>query len=69
MPIKFINCELNIPKKYAHMLREVEYEGREDGYWAYLNDGFASENGYGSQTLHEDSKQQLLKAIRQCVAI
>lgn len=62
------NCEINIPKKYKHMIKEVDFESREDGYWAYLHDGYRSENGYGSQTIHEYTKANLLKEIRKCVA-
>lgn len=62
------NCEIKIPNKYQHMIKEIDYEGREDGYWAYLNDGYVSEGGFGSSTLHEFTKANLLKAIRKCEA-
>lgn len=63
------NVEINVPKKYAHMIEEIDYEGREDGYWLYLKDGYKAENGYGSQTLHEYTKANLLKALRSCVEV
>lgn len=61
------NVEIKVPKKYQHMIKEIDFESREDGYWCYLHDGYKAENGYGSQTLHEYTKADLLKAIRQCV--
>ena len=63
------NVNINIPKKYIHMIKEIDFEGREDGYWCYLHDGYRAEYGYGSQTLHEYTKADLLKAIRQCVEV
>lgn len=63
------NCELNVPKKYQHMIKEVDYEGKDSGYWLYLQSGYVSENGCGSQTIHEYSKASILKALQKVVAV
>ncbi|WP_080871748.1 hypothetical protein [Oceanobacillus timonensis] len=54
------NTKIRIPKKYQHMLTEVDKDS--DGYWAY------SEYGYRfsfmeSHTAHEDTQKELLSVI------
>lgn len=58
------NCNLKIPNKYLHMIEEVDYEGKESGYWVYLKEGYQAEKGYGSRTIHEYTQVETLKAIR-----
>jgi hypothetical protein len=57
------NTNVKVPKKLQHMLDEVDYEGREDGYWAYSKDGFRF-GGMGCHTAHEDTQKELLSMIR-----
>ena len=61
------NVNINIPKKYIQAIKEVDYEGREDGYWCYLKEGYVSENGHGCQTIHAYTKKELLEQIRKIV--
>ena len=68
--IKFIGCNaFNIPKKYHAAIEEIQFEGREDGYWLYLNEGYKSENGYGCNTIHEYNRRDLMEQIRQITKV
>lgn len=54
---------LRIPKKYAHTVADVVYEGREGGWWVYTAPGFYSpmmETG----TIHEMTQADTLAEVR-----
>lgn len=57
------NSTVKVPKKYQGMLAEIDYEGRDSGYWAYSKKGFMFE-GMGCHTAQEYSQGELLKMIR-----
>ena len=42
-------------------------DGYDPSYWVYLNDGFVSEHGMGSHTLHEDTLKELKKQMSRIV--
>lgn len=54
---------IKIPKKYEKSISSVHYEGKEDGYWVYLRDGFISSETECS-TIHEWTTKDLLNALK-----
>lgn len=60
--------KIKIPAKYHHMIEKVDFEGKDDGYWIYLNNGFLSENGYGSHTIHEYSQTDVFPQLGKIVS-
>ena len=57
------NTKLKIHPKYEYMIDEVDYEGREYGYWVYLKPGYMSPDT-GSHTIHEYRADEVIKALR-----
>jgi hypothetical protein len=60
------NTSIKVPAKYVSMLSEIDYEGRQDGYWAYSVPGFMFAD-MGTHTAHEDTQADLLRVIRSLV--
>lgn len=59
------NCTISVPNKYAHMLSEVDYEGRDSGYWLYSKKGFQFKDmGGETHSACEHTKADALKMIR-----
>lgn len=54
-----------IPKKYKNAVDEFYKDSR--GYWLILNDGYILEDYYGAHVIHEDTINDTLKVLRQCV--
>lgn len=50
-------------KKY----RGIEIEHDSDGWWGYCPDGLCNSSEPTSHTFHEDTKAELLQAIRDCL--
>lgn len=61
--MKLTNTNIKVPKKYHKMIKEIDYEGKDDGYWAYLEEGYISPDT-DSHTIHEYKQSDLLKIIR-----
>lgn len=57
------NTNMKIPQKYQDKLEEIDYEGKDSGYWAYTKSGYMFES-MGCHTAHEFNKNELLKVIR-----
>ena len=55
------NTTIKIPKKYQHMLEEVDQD--DDGYWAYAREGYIFPE-MGCRTAHEYTQKDLLAMIR-----
>lgn len=48
-------------EKYADRIKEVDYEGEEDGYWIYFRDGYVDTVwNPGCHQLHEWKQTDLL---------
>lgn len=60
--------KIKVPAKYRHMIEKVDYEGKDSGYWVYLNNGFLSENGHGSHTIHEYNQTDLFAQFEKIVS-
>ena len=54
-----------IPKKYKNAVDEFYKDSR--GYWLVLNDGYILEDYYTAHVIHEDTINDTLKVLRQCV--
>ena len=54
-----------IPKKYKNAVQEFYKDSC--GYWLILNDGYILEDYYGAHVIHEDTINDTLKVLRQCV--
>lgn len=54
-----------IPKKYKNAVDEFYKDSR--GYWLVLNDGYILEDYYAARVIHEDTINDTLKVLRQCV--
>lgn len=52
---------MKIPKKYQKRILSIDYDS--DGYWCILNDGWCWDFN-GLHTIHEDTKTEVLKCIR-----
>lgn len=57
------NTKIRVPKKYEDMLREIDFEGRDSGYWAYSKEGFRFA-GMDCHTAHEYNQKDLMDMIR-----
>lgn len=57
------NSNVKVPKKYQHMLEEIDFESRDSGYWAYSKKGFKFKY-MGCHTAHEYNQKELLDVIR-----
>ena len=57
------STNIKIPKKYENMIEEVFYEGKENGYWIYLKDGYIHEE-MECGTIHEYTQKDLLNTLR-----
>ena len=55
------STKLKVPKKYQHMIDEVQKDC--DGWWAYSKDGYIFEST-SCHTAHEYNQNDLLKEIR-----
>lgn len=55
------NTKLRIPKKYEHMIDEVNHDST--GYWVNLAEGYYSAET-GCHTIHETSQKATLEQIR-----
>lgn len=62
-PMKLINTNIKVPKKYQAMLEEIDFEGSESGYWAYTKKGYYFEE-MECHTAHEYTQKELLAVIR-----
>lgn len=54
-----------IQKKYKNAVDEFYKDSR--GYWLVLNDGYILEDYYTAHVIHEDTINDTLKVLRQCV--
>ncbi|MEH7210116.1 hypothetical protein V7094_28575 [Priestia megaterium] len=57
------NTNMQVPKKYQAMLEEIDFEGRDSGYWAYSKTGYYFAD-MDCHTAHEDTQKELLSMIR-----
>lgn len=52
---------MKIPKKYINRIYSIHHD--EDRWWCYLNEGWCYDQ-QGQHIIHEDTKTEILKAIR-----
>lgn len=61
------NTNIKIPKKYNEMIEEIYYEGKEDGYWCVLKEGFISTDSECG-TIHEWTVKDLLASLKSIIS-
>jgi hypothetical protein len=51
-----------VPKKYHPAIKDIYRD--EDGYWAYIENGYKIDNYYTEHTIHEDTLREFLQIFK-----
>lgn len=62
---KDIKLLSKIPKKYHSTITSIYMD--EDGYWAYIGNGYKLESYFSEYTIHEDTLTEFKKVFKQIV--
>ena len=62
---KNINLLSKIPKKYHEAINSIYKD--EDGFWAYIGNGYNVKNYYSEHTIHEDTLTEFQRIFKYIV--
>lgn len=54
-----------IPKKYHPAIKDIYTD--EDGFWAYIENGYKVKDYYAEHTIHEDTLTEFKRVFRKVV--
>ena len=54
-----------IPKKYHEAIKSIYKD--EDGFWAYIENGYKIDNYFSEHTIHEDTLTEFKRIFKQVV--
>ena len=62
---KNINLLSKIPKRYHKAIKSIYKD--EDGFWAYIGNGYKIDNYFSEHTIHEDTLTECKRIFKQVV--